>query len=67
MWVSRIELTNIKSYEGTHDIHLDKRMNIFIGPNNAGKSVITRTLYHLQKQDSLLPTAGLLQSRVPPG
>ncbi len=31
MWVSNIELTDIKSYEGTCGIRLDKRMNIFIG------------------------------------
>ena len=42
MWVSSIVINNIKSFEDSGLIHLDKRMNILIGPNNAGKSVIIK-------------------------
>jgi predicted ATP-dependent endonuclease of OLD family len=53
MWVSSIELSNIKSFEDSGVINLDKRMNILIGPNNAGKSVIIKALYLLQDIQAL--------------
>ncbi len=53
MWVSSIELSNIKSFEDSGVINLDKRMNILIGPNNAGKSVIIKALYLLQDKQAL--------------
>lgn len=55
MWVSSIVLNNIKSFEDSGLINLDKRMNILIGPNNAGKSVIIKALYMLQNQNALEP------------
>src|SRR5260370_14047342 len=53
MWISSIELSNIKSFEDSGVINLDKRMNILIGPNNAGKSVIIKALYLLQDIQAL--------------
>jgi len=53
MWVSSIELSDIKSFEDSGVINLDKRMNILIGPNNAGKSVIIKALYLLQDKQAL--------------
>jgi len=53
MWVSSIEISNIKSFEDSGVINLDKRMNILIGPNNAGKSVIIKALYLLQDIQAL--------------
>ena len=53
MWVSSIEICNIKSFEDSGVINLDKRMNILIGPNNAGKSVIIKALYMLQDIQAL--------------
>src|SRR2546430_9502532 len=52
MWVSSIVINNIKSFEDSGVINLDKRMNILIGPNNAGKSVIIKALYLLQDQNA---------------
>jgi len=53
MWASSIEICNIKSFEDSGVINLDKRMNILIGPNNAGKSVIIKALYMLQDIQAL--------------
>jgi hypothetical protein len=53
MRVSSIEISNIKSFEDSGVINLDKRMNILIGPNNAGKSVIIKALYFLQDIQAL--------------
>src|SRR6266481_8175691 len=53
MWVSSIELTNVKSFENSGIINLNKRMNILIGPNNAGKSVLIQALYLLQNPSML--------------
>jgi AAA15 family ATPase/GTPase len=41
------------SFEDPGVINLDKRMNIIIGPNNAGKSVIIKALYLLQNASAL--------------
>ncbi len=48
MWVSRLEINNIKSFEASGSIHLDRKMNILLGANNSGKSTIIRVLYLLQ-------------------
>ncbi|HVB73402.1 MAG TPA: AAA family ATPase, partial [Ktedonobacteraceae bacterium] len=53
MWLSSIEINNIKSFADSKVIKLDKRMNILIGPNNAGKSVIIQALYLLQNPSIL--------------
>src|SRR2546430_5266487 len=53
MWVSSIVINNIKSFEDSGVINLDKRMNVLIGPNNAGKSVIIQALYLLQNPSML--------------
>jgi DNA repair exonuclease SbcCD ATPase subunit len=49
MWVSKLELTNIRSFEKA-DIVLSKGINILVGPNNAGKStLLNAALASLQK------------------
>ncbi len=53
MWVSSIVINNVKSFADIGVINLDKRINILIGPNNAGKSVIINALYLLQNQSVL--------------
>ncbi len=53
MWVSSLEINNIKSFEASGTIHLNKKMNIILGANNAGKSTILRVLYRVQNQSSL--------------
>ena len=53
MWVSSLEINNIKSFAASGTIALDKKMNIILGANNAGKSTILRVLYQVQNQESL--------------
>lgn len=48
MWVSSLEINNIKSFEASGTIHLDRKMNILLGANNSGKSTIIRLLHLLQ-------------------
>jgi recombinational DNA repair ATPase RecF len=43
MKVSKLELMNIKSYEGA-DIDLSPKINLLVGNNNSGKSVILTVL-----------------------
>jgi chromosome segregation ATPase len=54
MWVSSIVINNMKSFADSGVINLDKRMNVLIGPNNAGKSVIIQALYLLQNPSMLV-------------
>lgn len=53
MWISEIRITNIKSFEGSTKIILDRKINIILGENNAGKSVIIKSLNLLQNRSSL--------------
>src|SRR5258708_10036675 len=48
MWVSELEINNIRSFAASGAIKLSKNINILLGANNAGKSTIIRTLYLLQ-------------------
>src|SRR5947209_2013248 len=56
MWVSSIEINNIKSFEASGTINLDRKMNILLGANNSGKSTILRVLYLIQNANSLTPS-----------
>jgi AAA15 family ATPase/GTPase len=47
MYVNKLELRNIRSYENA-EIELSKGINIIVGANNSGKSTILRSLQKLQ-------------------
>jgi AAA ATPase-like protein len=49
MWVSTLEFNNIKSFAASETINLSKNVNVLLGANNSGKSVIIKVLYLLQK------------------
>ena len=49
MWVSTLEIKNIRSFAASGEIKLSKNINILLGANNAGKSTIIRTLYLIQQ------------------
>jgi AAA ATPase domain len=49
MWVSSLQLNNIRSFSESGDIALSKNINILLGANNAGKSTIIMALYLLQQ------------------
>jgi hypothetical protein len=53
MWISRIELRNIKSFGNPSAISLSKGINTLIGLNNAGKSVLIKALLMLQDTSDL--------------
>ncbi|MTJ15281.1 ATP-binding protein [Anabaena sp. UHCC 0187] len=52
MKITKIELTNIRSYENSQ-IELSPGINIIIGENNSGKTTILRTLLFLQNSNLL--------------
>jgi len=49
MWVSSLQINNIRSFAASGDIALSKNINILLGANNAGKSTIIMALYLLQQ------------------
>lgn len=53
MWISEIEIENIRCFAGKHPIKLSKGINLLVGPNNSGKSSIINCLLLLQ-YDSIL-------------
>jgi len=53
MWISSIQLTNIKGFKNSGEVKFSKGINILIGSNNSGKSTILRAIYKVQKLDSL--------------
>ncbi len=55
MKVSSVHLRNIKSVKDSGPIALSPGMNVLLGRNNAGKSILTRCLYALQELSSLIP------------
>lgn len=52
MWLKTIQLKNIKSFADTGELNLSKTINVFVGPNNSGKSTILRSTYTLQGQEN---------------
>lgn len=48
MWISEIEIENIRCFAGKHRINLSKGINLLVGPNNSGKSTIINCLLQLQ-------------------
>lgn len=52
MWISEIQLENVRSFETTGPIKLSKSINLFVGQNNAGKSTILRSIQLLQPTET---------------
>ncbi len=48
MWLKSVHLTNIKSFVNSGPIEFSRGINILVGPNNAGKSVVLRAISTLQ-------------------
>lgn len=53
MWISNLRIKNIKSFVDSNLIELSKGINILVGENNSGKSIIIKVLNFLQYQNSL--------------
>src|SRR4051794_20951942 len=62
MWVSSTELTNIKAFQHVGPIAFSKNVNLLIGRNNTGKSIILRSLAILQGAPSIANYQPLLTS-----
>lgn len=54
MWISQLYLKNIRGFINSK-IQFSKGINIILGPNNAGKSTILKSLFILQNAKALLP------------
>lgn len=52
MWISEIELNNLRSFPDA-SIKLSKGINLIIGPNNSGKSTLLNSVLWLQQGFSL--------------
>jgi len=53
MWISRIDLTNVKAFKKVNNLKLSRNINVLVGPNNSGKSTIINSILLLQKPDVL--------------
>ncbi len=58
MKIEAIHIRNVKSVSDSGLIELSPCMNVVLGPNNSGKSILINSLYLLQ-QDSLQPTVDI--------
>lgn len=67
MQITSLELNNIRSYKGGHSLNCSSTINIFIGPNNAGKSTILNSIkiiqypYFIQKDITIGQTTGSIE------
>nr|WP_258143267.1 ATP-binding protein [Enterococcus faecalis] len=48
MYISKIKLSNFKSFRGKHTIDLSKGVNFFVGNNNCGKTTIFKAIEFIQ-------------------
>lgn len=48
MWISELQLLNIKAFADSGPLQLSKRINVVVGRNNAGKSTLLHSLLCMQ-------------------
>lgn len=53
MKITAIELRNIRGFKLLSRTELSKRINVFIGANNSGKSTILNSIFSLQRNEAL--------------
>lgn len=51
MKITAIELTNIRGFKKLPRTEFSKRINVFIGANNSGKSTILNSIFSLQREN----------------
>ncbi len=54
MKITAIELKNIRGFKYLPKTEFSKRINVFIGANNSGKSTILNSIFSLQKQPAFV-------------
>lgn len=64
MYISKIHISNLKSFRGAHTIEFSKGVNVLIGKNNTGKSTIIESVLSLQYPTNLQPSIGLSSYKV---
>lgn len=52
MWLSKLRIRNVKSHGDSGEIDLSRSINLFVAPNNAGKTTILRCIYALQENEA---------------
>ena len=56
MWISELQVVNLKSFADSGRLQLDKGINVLVGKNNAGKSTLQQAVLCLQtNQQSIFP------------
>ncbi len=55
MWLSELQLVNIKSFADSGTLHLSKGINVLVGKNNAGKSTLLQAVLCLQQSGQQQP------------
>lgn len=53
MRILSLQLQNYRCFESTGEILFSQAINLFVGPNNAGKSTILRAIYGIQQRNAL--------------
>lgn len=48
MWLKSLHLINVKSFADSGEVMFSKGINVLVGPNNAGKSVLLKSIYTVQ-------------------
>jgi AAA15 family ATPase/GTPase len=51
MKITAIKITNVKGFQSATINRLSRNINVFIGPNNAGKSTILNSIFLLQRKN----------------
>jgi len=54
MKITAIELNNIRGFKFLERTEFSKRINVFIGANNSGKSTILNSIFTLQREGALI-------------
>jgi predicted ATPase len=56
MKIIEIKLLQIRGFEDSREVNLSKSINVFLGPNNSGKSTLIKSIYCLQNPAALVGT-----------
>jgi AAA15 family ATPase/GTPase len=56
MKITALELTNIRGFKKLEKTEFSEKINVFIGPNNSGKSTILNSIFVLQRKSAISNT-----------
>jgi len=55
MWISELQVVNIKSFADSGLLRLSKGINVVVGKNNAGKSILLQSALFMQSTNQTHP------------